>query len=328
MNAEADPNLIVFFGGDYVPLREARVGILTHALHYGTGVFEGIRAYWSDAEHQLLLLRPLEHYQRWIGNCGILRMAVPASAEELCAITLELLRRNAFRTSVYVRPIAWKCAERIGVSPDGQDAFAIVALPFGEYLHSEHGVHAGVSSWRRIDDNAIPARAKICGAYVNSALASDDARRSGFDEAILLNESGHVAEGATCNLFMARKGELITPPVTENVLEGITRDCVMELAQQQLGVRVVERPIDRSELYICDELFLTGTAVGIAPVIRVDHRPVRNGEIGALTRELRKLYFDAALGRLRAYRRWLLPVYPSEHELEPHAISLAGTLAD
>jgi branched-chain amino acid aminotransferase len=327
MKPEVDPNLIVFFGGDYVPLREARVGILTHALHYGTGVFEGIRGYWSDAEHQLLLLRPLEHFQRWISNCGILRIVVPASAEELCAITLELLRRNAFRTSVYVRPIAWKCAERIGVSPDGQDAFAIVALPFGEYLHSEHGVHAGVSSWRRIDDNAIPARAKICGAYVNSALASDDARRSGFDEAILLNESGHVAEGATCNLFMARKGELITPPVTENVLEGITRDCVMELAQQQLGVRVVERPIDRSELYICDELFLTGTAVGIAPVIRVDHRPVRNGEIGALTRELRKLYFDAALGRLRAYRRWLLPVYPSEHELEPHAISLAGSLA-
>lgn len=325
MKPEVDPNLIVFFGGDYVPLREARVGILTHALHYGTGVFEGIRAYWSDAEHQLLLLRPLEHFQRWISNCGILRIAVPASAEELCAITLELLRRNAFRTSVYVRPTAWKCAERIGVSPDDQDAFAVVALPFGEYLHSEHGLHAGVSSWRRIDDNAIPARAKICGAYVNSALASDDARRNGFDEAILLNESGHVAEGSTCNLFMVRKGELVTPPVTENVLEGITRDCVMQLAQQELGVRVVERPIDRTELYICDELFLTGTAVGVAPVVRVDHRPVRNGEIGALTREVRRLYFDAALGHLRAYRHWLVPVCPTEQEPEPHALSLAGT---
>ena len=161
-------------------------------------------------------------------------------------------------------------------------------------------LHAGVSSWRRIDDNAIPARAKICGAYVNSALASDEARRCGFDEAIFLNESGHVAEGATCNIFMVRKGKLITPSVTENVLEGITRDSIMELAQRELGLEVVERPIDRSELYICDELFFTGTAVGIVPVVRVDHRPVKDGVIGAVTRQIRQLYFDATRGHLRA----------------------------
>lgn len=324
MNTDVDQNLIVYCDGRYMPLREARVGILTHALHYGTGVFEGIRAYWSDAEHQLFVLRPMDHYRRWIENCGILRIDIPASVEELCAITAELLHRNSLRTSVYIRPIAWKSAERVGVCPDDQSAFAIVALPFGEYLHSEHGLHAGVSAWRRIDDNAIPARAKICGAYVNSALASDDARRNGFDEAILLNESGHVAEGATCNLFMVRHGELLTPPVTENVLEGITRDSVMQLAQQELGIRVVERRIDRSELYVCDEVFLTGTAVGIAPVVRVDHRAVGNGETGAMTSELRRLYFDAALGRLRAYRNWLLPVWPTEHEPEPHTLSLAG----
>jgi branched-chain amino acid aminotransferase len=327
MNAEADPNLIVYFDGQYVPLREARVGILTHALHYGTGVFEGIRGYWDDAEHQLFLMRPREHYERWKQNCGILRIHVPASAEELCAITIELMRRNAFRTDVYVRPLAWKCAQRIGVSMDDQDAFAVVALPFGEYLHSDKGLHAGVSSWRRIEDNAIPARAKICGAYVNSALATDEVRQSGFDEAILLNESGHVAEGATCNLFMVRGDQLITPSITENVLEGITRASIIDLAFRELGQRVVERAIDRSELYVCDELFLTGTAVGVAPVVRVDHRPVKDGTIGAVTREIRQLYFDASRGHMRAYRKWVVPAFPSQIEPEPHAVSLAEASA-
>jgi branched-chain amino acid aminotransferase len=232
------------------------------------------------------------------------------------------MRRNRFETNVYVRPLAYKSAERVGVSPDDQDAFAIIALPFGEYLPADKGIHAGVSSWRRIEDNAIPARAKICGAYVNSALASDEARQSGFDEAILLNESGHVAEGSTCNVFMVRKGALITPPVHENVLEGITRDTVMRLAEQELGLLVIERPIDRSELYICDELFFTGTAVGLAPVVRVDHRPVKDGTIGAITREVQQLYFDATRGHLDRYRKWLVPVY-QHRESEPDAVSLA-----
>lgn len=310
MKADGDPNSIVYFGGQYVPMREAKVGILTHALHYGTGVFEGIRAYWNEDEQELFVLRAMEHYERWKKNCGILHINVPP-AEELCAITTELARRNEFRTDLYIRPLAYKSAERIGVAMDEQDAFAVVAIRFGEYLHSENGLHAGVSSWRRIDDNAIPPRGKICGAYANSALASDDAHRSGFDEAIFLNESGHVAEGATCNLFMLRKGRFVTPSATENVLEGITRQCVAELAQHELALEVVERPIDRSELYICDELFLTGTAVGLAPVTRVDHRPVGDGKFGAVTQRLRQLYFDAVRGRLPQYRKWLLPVYGS-----------------
>jgi branched-chain amino acid aminotransferase len=262
-------------------------------------------------------MRPKEHYDRWKQNCGILRIDVPMTSEELVDITVELMRRNGFRTNVYVRPLAYKSAERVGVVPDSEDAFAIVALPFGEYLHAEKGIHAGVSSWRRLEDNAIPARAKICGAYVNSALASDEARRSGFDEAILLNEDGHVAEGATCNLFMLRKGKLVTPPVNENVLEGITRDAVMELAQKELGLQVVERAIDRSELYICDELFLTGTAVGVAPVVRVDHRPVGSGAIGTMTRDVLRLYFDATRGHLQSYRKWLVPVYRNLKEAAP-----------
>ena len=317
MKADADPNLIVYFNGNYVPLRDARVGILTHALHYGTGVFEGIRAHWDEPARELFLMRPLEHYTRWKQNCGVLRIQVAPSPKELRAITAELVRRNKFQANLYIRPLAYKSAERIGVATDDQDAFAIVALPFGDYLPSDHGVHAGVSSWRRIEDNAIPARAKICGAYVNSALASDDARRCGYDEAILLNENGQVAEGATCNLFMVRKGELITPPITENVLEGITRDSVMELARRELGLAPVERPIDRSELYECDELFFTGTAVGIAPVVRVDHRPVKDANIGEITRALQQLYFHATRGHMPAYRKWLVPIYASQHEAEP-----------
>lgn len=319
MKAEADPNLIVYFDGQYMPLREAKVGILTHALHYGTGVFEGIRAHWDEAQQELFLMRPLEHYQRWKQNCGILRIVVPPSAGELCAITLQLLERNALRTNVYVRPLAYKSAERVGVSPDDLDSFAVVALPFGDYLRAEGGLHAGVSSWRRIEDNAIPARAKICGAYVNSALASDEARRCGFDEAIFLNESGHVAEGATCNIFMVRKGRLITPAVNENVLEGITRDSVMELARRELGLEIVERPIDRSELYACDELFFTGTAVGVMPIVRVDHRPVSGGAIGAVTGAMRQLYFDATRGHLERYRKWLMPVYQTRQTLRQDA---------
>jgi branched-chain amino acid aminotransferase len=318
MNAEADQSLIVFFDGRYMPLRDARVGILTHALHYGTGVFEGIRAYWDETQRQLFAFRAREHYERWIQNCGILRIQVPHSPKELTAITLEILRRNAFRTDVYIRPLAYKSAERVGVSLDDQDAFAITALPFGEYLPSDKGVHAGVSSWRRIEDNAIPPRAKICGAYVNSAMASADARQSGFDEAILLNENGHVAEGATCNIFLLRKGKLITPRVTENVLEGITRDSVMKLAASELGIETVERPVDRSELYQCDELFFTGTAVAITPVVRVDHRPVGDSGVGSITRKLQQIYFDTTRGRSHAYRNWVTPVYPAplHHELD------------
>lgn len=309
MKAHGDPNLICYFDGEYMRLGDANVGILTHALHYGTGVFEGIRAYWDAPAKELFLVRPVEHYARWKKNAGLLRINIPLAPEELTAITAELMRRNHFETNVYIRPLAFKSAERVGVSPDDVDAFAIVALPFGDYLHADNGVHAGVSSWRRIQDNAIPARGKICGAYVNSALASDEARRCGFDEAIFLNESGHVAEGATCNIFMVRNNKLITPPVTENVLEGITRDSIMKLAAHELGLIVVERPIDRSELYICDELFFTGTAVGIAPVVRVDHHDVMDAKIGPITRRLQRLYTDATRGHIAEYSRWVMPVY-------------------
>jgi branched-chain amino acid aminotransferase len=325
MKPAVSPDLIVYFGGKYVPLAEARVGILTHALNYGTGVFEGIRAHWDEDSSELYIFRPQDHYERWKQNCGILRIDVGPTVEELCTITVELMRRNHFKTDLYVRPLAYKSAERIGVCPDDENAFAIVVLPFGEYLHSENGVHAGVSAWRRIEDAAIPVRAKICGAYANSALATDDARRAGFDEAILLNEAGQVTEGATCNLFMVRKGVLITAPVSENVLEGITRSTILELAHDVLGMPVLERPIDRSELYIADEVFLSGTAVGMAPVVRVDHRQVKDGAIGAWTRLLQNLYSDVVHGRLAEYRNWVLPVYGTPQKSTLQAIELEHT---
>lgn len=309
MKTEVDQNIVVYFNHQYVPLGAARVSILTHALHYGTGVFDGIRGYWDEKQQELFLVRPQDHFERWRTNCGILRMDVPLTAEELTDITVELVRRNQFRSNLYVRPLAYKSAERIGVSPDDSDAFSVIAVPFGDYLDSRQGLHAGVVSWRRVADTAIPARAKICGAYVNSALASDEARRNGFDEAIFLNESGHVAEGATCNLFMVRNGKLVTPPGTENILEGLTRDCVMELARLASNLEVVERPIDRSELYTCDEVFLTGTAVEIGPVVEIDHHRVKAGAIGPVTRQLRRLYFEATRGYLSRYNKWLSRVY-------------------
>ncbi len=306
-STEPDPKTIVYFKDRYMPLAEAHVGILTHALNYGTGVFEGIRGYWNAEEECLMLVRPFEHYERWKNNARIPGIEIPASPGELCEITAELCARNGFTTDIYVRPLAFKAAQRVGVSPDGVDAFAVAAMPFGVYLDSEKGLHAGVSAWRRVEDNAIPGRAKICGAYVNSALATADAKRSGFDEAIFLSENGHVAEGATCNIFVVRGGKLITPGAADNILEGITRSSVMTLAHD-LGLDVIERSVDRSELYIAEELFFTGTAVELAPVTRVDHRPVGDGAIGPITRTLRQVYRDATHGRVAAYRHWVWPV--------------------
>ena len=306
---QVNPNTVVFFNGRFVPLADANVNILTHALNYGTGVFEGIRGYWDESQKDLFLVRAVEHYDRWVKNCGILRIHLPLDPRALAALTKDLCRRNQFRTNVYVRPIAYKASARIGVAADDNDAFAVVVVPFGDYFDSRKGLKAGVVSWRRIEDNAIPGRAKICGAYVNSALATDEARRAGHDEAIFLTERGLVAEGATCNLFMVRNEVLYTPPATDNILEGITRASVIDLARNEMNLPVVERSIARSELYICQELFFTGTAVEVAPIVSVDYRQVANGEVGRVTERLRSLYVDATCGRIPAYRRWLESVY-------------------
>lgn len=302
-------NFICFFESEFRPLGQAKVGVLTHALHYGTGVFEGIRAYWDEKDNELYVFRLREHMERWKRNARLLRIELPLTVNELCDLTVELIRKNSFRETVYIRPLAFKSAERIGIRFGPESEYTLVAIPFGDYLDSHAGLHVCVSSWRRVEDNAIPGRGKICGCYVNSALAEDEAHLNGFDEAIFLNENGHVAEGAACNIFLVRDGKLITPATSENILEGITRDSIMQLAREEVGVETVERIIDRSELYQCEEMFFTGTAVEVAPITRVDHREVGDGTIGPIARRLRQLYHDAVHCKMKKYEHWCLPVY-------------------
>ncbi len=304
-----EQEIVVYFNGKIVPLSEAKVSILTHALHYGTGVFEGIRAYWREEDEEMFLFRAEDHYLRWKANCRILEIEPELSAHELAELTAELIRLNHYRADAYARPLAYMNSARIGVRPDGRHTFAIMVVPYGVYLPSENGIHAGVVSWRRVQDSSIPARGKICGAYVNSVLATTEAHRHGYDEAIFLNEDGHVAEGSSCNIFIVRHGKLITPPPSDNILEGITRDSIIELARREMHLEVVERSIDRSELYVCEEAFFTGTAVEIAPITKVDYRPVGTGNIGFITNHLRELYTQASHGRIIDYHPWLKPVY-------------------
>ena len=302
--------LWAFFRGEFVPLREANINVMTHAFNYGTAVFEGIRAYWNADEEQLFALELIAHYTRIRTSAALLMMEVRQTPEELADITVELLRRDGLREDVYLRPIVYKSSETIGVRLHNLDAdITIFGVPFGQYIDTEGGIRAQVSSWRRTDDNAIPARGKITGAYVNGALAKSEAQLNGFDEAIVLTADGHVSEGSAENLFIAKDGLLVTAPVTDNILEGITRRRLMAMAREELNVEVVERSIDRTELYVADEVFLCGTGAQISPVIEIDRRPVGSGRPGPIAKDLSRLYFDAVRGRLPAYRDWLTPVY-------------------
>lgn len=299
-----------FFKGQFVPIEEAKISIQTHAFNYGTGCFEGIRAYWNQEHEQLYVFRLREHYERLLRSCRILHIHLLYAVDELCEITLELLKREGYREDAYIRPLAYKADEIIGVRLHGlTDEFALFAVPFGRYIEKEEGAHVCFSSWQRLDDNSVPARAKITGAYINSAFAKTDALLGGYDEALVLTQSGHISEGSAENFFMVRNGLLITPPVTSNILEGITRETVMILAREEMGLQTVEREIDRSEIYICDEAFLTGTGVQIAAITRVEHRPVGSGAIGPVVTRLRELYFDVVRGKNPKYQHWCSPVY-------------------
>ncbi|NIS81848.1 MAG: branched-chain amino acid transaminase [Anaerolineales bacterium] len=302
-----------YFEGEIVPYSEAKVGVMTHAFNYGTGVFGGVRAYWNSDEDQLFVFRPIDHFIRLLNSAKLLSAEISHTPEDLRRITLELIRREDYREDIYIRPLIYKADELIGVKlHDLHDEITIFAVPFTRYIERDEGAHATISSWRRIDDNAIPARGKIAGAYVNSALIKTDAALSGYDEALVLTNEGHVSEGSAMNVFMVREGMLITPPVTENILEGITRRTIMTLAREELNLEVVERQIDRSEIYLCDELFLTGTAAQVTAVTMVDHRQIADGEMGLFTAQLRKLYDDVVRGRMAKYRHWNDPVFIRE----------------
>jgi len=299
-----------FFKDKFVPIEEARISIMTHAFNYGTGVFEGIRAYWSDEEEQLYVLQMAQHYERLHRNCRLLMITLPYSTEELGKITVELLRREGYHEDAYVRPLAYKGSEIVGVRLHNlQDDFAMFTVPFGKYIEREEGANVCVSSWRRIEDNTIPARGKIIGSYVNSAFSKSEALLNGFDEAIVLDQSGHVSEGSAENLFIVREGKLVTPPVTADILEGITRALIMQIAQEELGLQVVERPVDRTELYVAEEAFFCGTGVQVVAIAKIDHRPVGTGKLGPIVKQIRDLYFDIVRGKVGKYRSLCTPVY-------------------
>jgi branched-chain amino acid aminotransferase len=303
-------NKYAFFEGKFVPIEEAKVSIMTHALNYGTGCFEGIRAYWNVEEQQLYIFRMPEHYHRLHNSCHILLIDLPYTVEQLGDLTVELLRREGFKEDTYIRPLAYKSQEGIGVRLKGvSDALSLFALPFGRYIEKEEGAQVCVSSWRRIYDTSLPARAKCTGAYVNSALCKSEAEMNGFDEAIVLSRGGDVSEGSAENFFMVRNGILVTPPVTADILEGITRETLMHLAHEELHVPVVQRSIDRTELYVCEEAFFCGTGVQVAAIASIDNRTVGAGRIGPLTKKLRDMYFDIVRGRVDKYKHWCTPVY-------------------
>jgi branched-chain amino acid aminotransferase len=301
-------SLICYFEGDYVPMRDAKVSIMTHAFMYGTAVFEGIRAYWNPEQGRLYGLFLAEHMERIRRSCRILLMEPVPSTDELVAIAVETVRRNGFREDVYIRPSFYKSTRAIGVRLHHlEHQLYVVSLPFGNYIDVDHGVRLMSSSWRRNADEALPARGKIVGGYVNMAFQKSEAELNGFDESLVMTPDGHASEASAANLFVVRDGVVLTPPVSDDILEGITRRAMMTLATD-LGLPVEVRSIDRSELYVADEVFLCGTGVQVSPVIEVDHRKVGSGEVGPIAREIRTRYFDAVRGRDPRYASWLTPI--------------------
>ncbi len=300
------PHAYAYFQGKVVPIEDAKISIMTHALHYGTAVFEGIRGNWNADDGCHYLFRMREHFERLALSSRIMMLDMKPTVDELCEVAVEIVERSGFTEDVYLRPLVYTSAEQLGVRIHNLEHDTLVFVtPFPAYLPESARCHT--STWRRVNDTGIPPRAKVTGIYANSALAKTEANLNGFDEAIMLNEDGHVSEGSGENIFMIRRGKLITPGPSDNILEGITGATVAEIAREELGMEVVERSIDRSELYICDELFMTGTAAHLTPVVEVDRRPVGDGAIGPLTGRLSALFYDIIRGKNQKYRHWCTP---------------------
>ena len=298
-----------FFEGKIVPLAEANINIATHGFLYGTAVFGGVRGYWNEEKQRLFVFRPYDHFRRLLNSARMMAMTTSYDEESLIQLTVDLLRTDNWQQDVYLRPTFYKADLGIGVKlHDLKDEFCMFVMAYVPYVKNDTNAHVTISSWRRIDDNAIPARGKVAGAYANSALIKTDANRSGFDEALVLDNHGHISEGSAMNVFMVRDGLLVTPPVTDNILEGITRKSVMELASKELGLDVVERSIDRTEVFIAEEMFMTGTAAQITAVTKIDHRPVGTGAMGPVTTKLRALYEDVLRGKNKKYEHWNVAV--------------------
>ncbi len=295
-----------YYKKQIIPLEEAKMGVMTHAFHYGTGVFEGIRGNWNKSKEQLYLFRLKEHFERMLDGCHALRINLTYSLSELSQITMDMVKKCAFREDIYVRPVAYKSSEALGVRLHGlEDDFLVFAFPWGPYLDVETAKCA-VSSWRRPKETP---QGKINGLYVSAALAKSEAVGNGFDEAIMLTPDGFVAEGSGENIFLVKEGKLITPATYDYILKGITRDSVMKLAKNDLHIETEERHVERGELYSADEVFLTGTAANITPVGEIDRRKIGDGGVGKTTRALQQLYADVIQGKNHKYLDWCTPVY-------------------
>jgi len=318
---------VIFMNGEFIPAEQGVVSVRTHGFSYGTGCFEGIRGYWNEEDQQIYLFRLREHYERFLNSCKILQIPLPYTVEELVDLSIELVRRNGHREDIYMRPMAYKSDQIVGVRLHNlKDDIIITSEPFGNYINI-NGLHCGISSWRRIEDNSIPARAKITGSYVNSAFAKSEALQNGFDEAIMLTHDGHVSEGSAENIFLLMNGEFVTPAPTENILLGITRDTIIELARREFGRITRERQIDRTELYIADEILLCGTGAQIAPVVKVDHRPIGDGCVGPISKALQQLYFDVVRGHIPDYRaQWCTPAYATTPQVAQPTVTSSETL--
>jgi branched-chain amino acid aminotransferase len=304
-------NLICYFEGNFVPMRDAKVSIMTHAFMYGTATFEGIRAYWNAEQGKLYGVKIREHVERIRQSCRILMMENVPSVDELVGLIVETIRRNDFHEDAYIRPSFYKSTKAIGVRLHHlANELYIISVPFGNYIDTDAGVRVMTSSWRRNADEALPARGKIVGGYVNMAFQKSEAELNGYDEAVVLTPDGHVNEASAANLFMVRDGVAVTPPVTDDILEGVTRKAIIELLHNE-KVPVEVRSIDRSELYVADEMFLCGTGVQISPVVEIDHRPVGSGEVGPIGSLVRERYFDAVRGRLPEYMHWVTEISPA-----------------
>lgn len=298
-----------FVNGKTVEAEKAMIPVRTHAFLYGTAVFEGIRAYWNDEEKQLYVFRAPEHYERLLRSAKIMYMNSPYTVEEYCKITKDLLKKNNYKQDAYMRPNLYKAAQKVGPGLyDNEDRFMLITNKMGDYIDTSKGLKVCVSSWRRNSDNAIPPRAKVAGSYANAALIKTDAHNAGFDDAVVLDEAGQVTEGSAMNLFLVQNGKLVTTMKTDNILVGVTRNTVIELAKD-LGIETEERAIDRTELYISDEAFYCGTGAQISPIVSVDNRDLGDGKVGPISKELQKLYFDVVRGKVAKYKYWCMPVY-------------------
>ena len=299
---------ITYFEGQYVPMKDAKVSVMTHAFMYGTAVFEGIRAYWNADQGKLYGLKLREHMERIRRNAGMLLMQDLPPVDELVHIVVETIRRNDFHTDAYIRPCFYKSGLSVGVRLHKlPHEFVVLAVPFGNYVDVDKGIRMMTSTWRRNSDDALPARGKIVGGYVNMAFQKSEAELNGFEEALVLTADGHASEASAANMFVVRDGVLLTPPVNDDILEGVTRRAILELAET-FGIPVETRSIDRSEIYVADEMFLCGTGVQLSPVIELDHRPIGGGAIGPITKRLHEAYFAAVRGNDPRFMHWLTAI--------------------